>query len=158
MTRGLLVLCLVLLTKAARAQEVHYSPEERLDSIDAELISTAPQSGDFASYALTDGTVIDALIAAIIKASRSGSCSIRASATTSWPIGDLPDNVRLKRGGPLMHLKPQAVDGIILHTESENFSTSGENAQDNDLIVIRDAGPRRNSTLTLSGCETPRSR
>ena len=39
-----------------------------------------------------------------------------------------------------MHLKAYAVDGEVLRTGSANFSTSGENAQDNDLIVIRDAG------------------
>ena len=39
-----------------------------------------------------------------------------------------------------MHLKAFEIDGTLLRTDSANFSTSGENAQDNDLIVIRDAG------------------
>jgi phosphatidylserine/phosphatidylglycerophosphate/cardiolipin synthase-like enzyme len=38
-----------------------------------------------------------------------------------------------------MHLKAYALDGEVLRTGSANFSTSGENAQDNDLVVIRDA-------------------
>ena len=38
------------------------------------------------------------------------------------------------------NLKAYAIDGAVLRTGSANFSTSGENAQDNDLIVIRDAG------------------
>ena len=40
------------------AQDVHYSPEERLDVIDVALIATANHSIDFASYALTDPIVI----------------------------------------------------------------------------------------------------
>ena len=35
----------------AFAYEVHYSPEERLDAIDAALIGSAKRSIDFASYA-----------------------------------------------------------------------------------------------------------
>ena len=54
-------------------------------------------------------------------------------------LGDLSDTVRIKRGGPFMHLKAYEIDGAVLRTGSANFSTSGENAQDNDLIVIRDA-------------------
>ena len=53
-------------------------------------------------------------------------------------LGDLSDNVRIKRGGPFMHLKAYEIDGEVLRTGSANFSTSGENAQDNDLIVIRE--------------------
>ena len=37
-----------------------------------------------------------------------------------------------------MHLKAYAIDGQVLRTGSANFSTSGENAQDNDLFVVRD--------------------
>ena len=35
-------------------------------------------------------------------------------------------------------MKAYETDGTLLRTGSANFSTSGENAQDNDLIVIRD--------------------
>ncbi len=35
-------------------------------------------------------------------------------------------------------LKAYAIDGEVLTTGSANFSTSGENAQDNDLIVVRE--------------------
>ena len=55
-------------------------------------------------------------------------------------LGDLADTVRIKRGGPFMHLKSYEIDGATLRTGSANFSASGENAQDNDLIVIRDGG------------------
>jgi hypothetical protein len=44
----------------ALPREVHLSPEERLDAIDVQLIATAKQSIDFASYALTDSVVIEA--------------------------------------------------------------------------------------------------
>ena len=46
---------------------------------------------------------------------------------------DLSDNVRIKRGGPFMHLKAYSIDGDVLRSGSANFSTSGEIAQDNDL-------------------------
>jgi phosphatidylserine/phosphatidylglycerophosphate/cardiolipin synthase-like enzyme len=38
-----------------------------------------------------------------------------------------------------MHLKAYAIDGKTSRTGSANFSSSGVNAQDNDLVVIRDA-------------------
>lgn len=131
---------LVLFASFAVAQEVHYSPEERLDAIDAQLIATARSSIDLASYALTDPVVIDALNDAehrgvavrIVLDPRERHAFVK--------LGDLSDNVRIKRGGPYMHLKAYAIDGQALRTGSANFSTSGENAQDNDLIVIRDPG------------------
>ena len=126
--------------QVAFAQEVHFSPEERLDAIDATLIATAKESIDFASYSLTDAAVLDALNAAeqrgvvirIVLDPRERHDFVR--------LGDLADNVRIKRSGPLMHLKAYAIDGQLLRTGSANFSASGERQQDNDLIVIRDAG------------------
>jgi len=65
MRKGRLLGAVLLMTgcavTATLAQDVHYSPEERLDAIDAALIATAKRSIDFASYALTDPVVLDAL-------------------------------------------------------------------------------------------------
>jgi phosphatidylserine/phosphatidylglycerophosphate/cardiolipin synthase-like enzyme len=118
--------------------EIHYAPEERLDAIDAQLIATARSSIDLASYSLTDPIVINALD----DAERRG-VAVRIVLDPRErhdfvKLGDLSDNVRIKRGGPYMHLKAYAVDGQVLRTGSANFSTSGENAQDNDLLVLRD--------------------
>ncbi len=131
---------LFLVTHSALAQEVHFSPEERLDVIDAGLIATAKSSIDLASYALTDPIVIGALndadhrgvIVRIVLDPRERHDFVK--------LGDLSDNVRIKRGGPFMHLKAYAIDRERLRTGAANFSTSGENAQDNDLVVIRDGG------------------
>ena len=124
---------------AGLAQEVHYSPEESLDAIDARLIATSKESVDLASFSLTDAAVINALNAAarsgvvirIVLDPRERHDLVR--------LGDLSDNVRIKRGGPFMHLKAFEIDGALLRTGSANFSASGESAQDNDLVVIRDA-------------------
>jgi phosphatidylserine/phosphatidylglycerophosphate/cardiolipin synthase-like enzyme len=121
------------------AEEIHFSPEERLDAIDATIIEGAKLSIDFAAYSLNDGEVVDALNAAerrgvvvrIVLDPRERHDFVR--------LGDLSDSVRVKRGGPLMHLKAYAIDGEVLRTGSANFSASGERQQDNDLIVIRDA-------------------
>ncbi len=125
---------------AAAAQEVHFSPEEDLAQIDARLIATARTSIDFASYALTDRVIIRAL----------GDVDHRGVAIRIVldprerhdfvALGDLADNVRIKRGGPYMHLKAYSIDGQVLRTGAANFSTSGERQQDNDLVIIRDAG------------------
>ena len=45
---------LLLMTTSDLGQEIHYSPEERLDAIDAQLIATAKNSIDLASYAQTN--------------------------------------------------------------------------------------------------------
>jgi phosphatidylserine/phosphatidylglycerophosphate/cardiolipin synthase-like enzyme len=49
---------------AAFAQEVHFSPEENLETIDAALIDSAKRSIDLACYIITDKAIVDALAAA----------------------------------------------------------------------------------------------
>jgi len=124
----------------AFAQEVHFSPEERLDAIDAALITTAKVSIDFASYALTDPIVITALNVAERRGVAVWIVLDPRERQDFVKLGDLSDTVRIKRGGPFMHLKAYAIDGKVLRTGSANFSTSGEHEQDNDLIAVHDAG------------------
>ena len=52
------------------------------------------------------------------------------------PVGNLADTLRIKRGGPFMHLKTYEIDGAVLRTGSANFSSLSEKPQ--DLIVIRE--------------------
>jgi phosphatidylserine/phosphatidylglycerophosphate/cardiolipin synthase-like enzyme len=135
-----LLFAVALGAPGAIAQEVHFAPEERLDAIDAQLISGAKSSIDFASYSLMDSAVLGALNAA----SRRG-VAIRIvldprERQDFFGLGDLSDNVRIKRSGSLMHLKAYTIDGKVLRTGSANFSASGERQQDNDLVIIRNAG------------------
>ena len=125
---------------ATLAQELHYSPEELLDAIDAELIAGAKRSVDFASYVITNYAVLDALNAAERRGVVIRIVLDPGEHHDFTKLGDLAHHVRIKRSGPLMHLKAFSIDGEILRTGSANFSYSGERQQDNDLIVIRDAG------------------
>ena len=54
-------------------------------------------------------------------------------------LAELTENIRVKRPGPIMHLKAYSIDGAILRTGSANLSQSGLQLQDNDLIIDRDA-------------------
>jgi phosphatidylserine/phosphatidylglycerophosphate/cardiolipin synthase-like enzyme len=128
-----------MVARSAAGQEVHFSPEEKLDLIDVSLIAGAKSTIDLASYALTDRIVLNALL----EAERRG-VAIRIVLDPRErhdfvALEELSDNVRIKRSGPFMHLKAYVIDGEILRTGAANFSTSGEREQDNDLIVIRDA-------------------
>lgn len=134
----ILAAALLQWTPPAWAQEVHYSPEESLDVIDAGLIGQAKQSIDFASYALTDRLVLDPLNAAAQRGVHVRIVLDPRERHAFDRLEDLADNVRVKRSGPLMHLKAYAIDGTILRTGSANFSASGEIHQDNDLVVIHD--------------------
>jgi phosphatidylserine/phosphatidylglycerophosphate/cardiolipin synthase-like enzyme len=137
---GLIAVFGVLATPCPlHAHEIHFSPEERLDAIDADLIAGAKRSIDFASYALTDPVVIDALDAAQRRGVAVRIVLDPRERHDFAKLGALSDTVRIKRGGPYMHLKAYAIDGEVLRTGSANFSTSGENAQDNDLVVLRNA-------------------
>jgi len=135
--RSLLLAVALLAVTPALAQELHYSPEERLDQVDAGLIATAKTSLDMAAFALTDKVVINALDAA-----QQRGVVVRIALDPRehhdfLALGDLADTVRVKRSGPLMHLKAYEIDSAVLRTGSANFSVSGETAQDNDLVVIR---------------------
>src|SRR3954468_4747813 len=126
MSRFALALVGFLAAAPAFADEHHFSPEECLDAIDAHEIAAAKQSIDLASYALTDRLVIDALLRADARGVKVRIVLDPRVKHDFRAIVPLADNVRVKRGGPLMHLKAYAVDGLMLRSGSANFSPSGE--------------------------------
>jgi len=132
------LLTLLSLSPALTGVEVHYAPAERLDAIDAELIGEATSSIDLAAYVLTDWRVINAL-----KIAKERGVAIRIvvdgrERLDSDRLGPLLSDIRTRQNGPLMHLKAYSVDGTVLRTGSANFSYSGETAQNNELVIIRD--------------------
>jgi hypothetical protein len=79
------------LAPSAWAQEVHFSPEEPLDAIDDNLMGEAKYSIDFASYALTDARVLNALNAAaqrkaVLRLARSKSIVDLANTAGTNPV------------------------------------------------------------------------
>ena len=124
-------------TRSFLQSEIHYSPVEKLDRIDVELIDNAAVSIDMAAYVLTDHDVIVALNNA-----QARGVKVRVLLDPREPSAvELMDglDLRVKRPGALQHLKSYAIDGAVLRTGSANFSRSGLDSQDNDLVVMRDA-------------------
>ena len=131
----------------AGTTEIYYAPVSNLEKIDVDLIRSAKSVIDLAAYSLTDWRVIEALN----EAQRHG-VAIRIVLDPSQrhayeKFDGLVDIVRVKRPGPIMHLKAYAVDGTILRTGSANLSPSGLKQQDNDLVLIRD--PQAAATFEL---------
>ena len=130
---------------AAAESEIHYAPVENLEHIDIALIRSATKSVDMAMYTLTDWAIIAAL-----KDARARGISIRIALDPSVrqayeKLADMAD-VRVKKPGPLMHLKAYAIDGTLLRTGSANLSPSGLKQQDNDLIMRNSAAAAKLET------------
>jgi phosphatidylserine/phosphatidylglycerophosphate/cardiolipin synthase-like enzyme len=140
MIRRLIAAALTILsTVCARAAEVevHYARVENLERIDIELIRSASKSIDVAIYTLTDWAIIGAL-----EEARSRGVAVRIMLDPKVrqaydKLVGMAEGVRVKRPGPLMHLKAYVVDGTVLRTGSANLSPSGLKQQDNDLLILR---------------------
>jgi PLD-like domain len=122
----------------AAEPEIHYAPVENLEHIDLALIRSAKKSVDIAMYTLTDWEIIAAL-----KDARVRGVTIRIVLDPSVrqayaKLADMANVVRVKKPGPLMHLKAYMIDGVLLRTGSANLSPGGLKQQDNDLIILRD--------------------
>ena len=121
---------------AAEPIEIHHSPIENLERLDVALIDEAETSLDVAAYILTDRPVIDALILA-----KERGVTLRILLDPSQKsdfarLAPLEEEIRLKKKGPIMHLKAYVVDGERLRTGSANLTASGLKQQDNDRLVI----------------------
>jgi phosphatidylserine/phosphatidylglycerophosphate/cardiolipin synthase-like enzyme len=133
---------------AGAPAEIHYSPGEDLEKIDAALIREAAQQIDMAAYVLTDRAVIEALREASargvkVRIWRDASEAARLNEfDVEAQLGGRVQGLELRSsapGGELMHLKGYCVDHRLLRTGSANFSRSGETRQDNDLVALRGA-------------------
>jgi phosphatidylserine/phosphatidylglycerophosphate/cardiolipin synthase-like enzyme len=129
-----------------RAQ-IHYAPQENLETVDAREIGSAELSIDMAAYVLSDNQVITALTSAAernviirlyLDKSQFAQHGLREGAPIEALLAHPNVTTRIKGEGVLMHMKAYAVDGKRLRTGSGNFSRSGLAQQDNDLILISD--------------------
>jgi phosphatidylserine/phosphatidylglycerophosphate/cardiolipin synthase-like enzyme len=129
-------------TNASTRVEIHYAPTEDLETIDARVIDDAERSIDMAAYVLTDARVIEALRDAADRGVAIRLYLDKGQYTREGGIGELlafPNvSARVKGRGVLMHMKAYAIDGARLRTGSGNFSRSGLESQDNDLILVDD--------------------
>jgi phosphatidylserine/phosphatidylglycerophosphate/cardiolipin synthase-like enzyme len=131
---------------------LQYVNPSDLGPVDVATIGAAKKSIDFAAYALDDPRIVSALVARAnagvtirvyldrneLLASVSKTSSL--SATPIGPLLRLANvTVMVKESTVLMHLKSYVVDGITLRDGSANFSTGGEELQDNSLILTDDA-------------------
>jgi phosphatidylserine/phosphatidylglycerophosphate/cardiolipin synthase-like enzyme len=111
-------------------------PGGALDRIDAELIDNSETSIDMAAYVLSDWEVIEALDNAAARGVRVRVILDPREHSAVDRMAGL--HVRMKAPGPLQHLKAFVIDGATLPAASANFFRSGEQEQDNDLILVRD--------------------
>lgn len=132
---------------SALRAEIHYSPSENLESIDAREIDGAQSTIDMAAYVLSDARIIEALTNAAernvivrlyLDKSQFSEHGLRFGAPIEALLAHPNVSARVKGEGVLMHLKAYAVDRKILRTGSGNFSHPGLAQQDNDVILISD--------------------
>lgn len=141
-------------TAQTPSASIYYSPATNLETIDIALIGQARTSIDLSAFVLSDYPVLKALVDA---ADRGVAVRLYLDATQldqlrhthqGRALGLLAAlsrhaNVLMRQSAPgaeWMHLKGYLIDGTTLRTGSANLSASGERYQDNDLVVLNDAG------------------
>jgi phosphatidylserine/phosphatidylglycerophosphate/cardiolipin synthase-like enzyme len=148
--------------------EIHYSPAENLEALDAAMFRNSRSSIDMCAYSLTDHALVQALRSAAQRGVRiriyldqiqtrgelgherrrvsdvdGGSYEGEASTLTNMEalrtLANTPNvTVKVKHSTTLMHLKSYLVDSTVLRSGSANYSPTGEKRQDNDLSFTRD--------------------
>ncbi|MGA8173055.1 MAG: phospholipase D-like domain-containing protein [Methylocystis sp.] len=130
----------------------YYAPDAGIESVDARLIANAKNSIDMAAYVLTDRTLISELgraamrgvhVRVYLDGEQMGRSEGAVAQIAATPNVELREK---RRSRDPMHLKSFVVDHRVLRSGSANFSVSGEEYQDNDLIVIESAPLARSFT------------
>jgi phosphatidylserine/phosphatidylglycerophosphate/cardiolipin synthase-like enzyme len=129
--------------------EIHYAPDEDLESIDVALVGEAVRQIDVAAYVLTDRAVIEALRQAAargvkVRIWRDPGMALRVGeADVQEQLTGRLQGIEIRPNPPgddeLTFLKGYCVDHRLLRTGSANLSQSGEKREDSDLVTLRGA-------------------
>jgi len=133
---------------AAGTERIFYGPANDLEEVDGRLLRSAASTLDIAMYSFTDMNLCRIVAAASLKGAkvrvyRDGAEYAKERGRQAGGPGCMATllaggvSVRVKPEGELMHLKSYAIDGVRLRSGSANLSRSGEQRQDNDLILIQ---------------------
>ena len=109
------------------------------------LLANAQSSIDLAMYAFTDVVLCQTIVAAVMR-------GVKVRLTLDWSqfssdkeivklhnlltAAGVDVTIGTSERGQIMHLKSGVIDGTIVFTGSTNWSTSGEELQDNSLTVF----------------------
>lgn len=118
--------------------QILYAPLANLEVADEKLIGSARSTLNIAAYSLTDGAIIETLIATKHRGVVVPIVLDRSQLHANARFSGLFDDIRVKRAGPIMHLKSYSVDGGALRTGSANLSHGGLLLQDNDFVASHD--------------------
>lgn len=123
---------------------VYYSPESNLEVIDGRVLNSAKQRIDVAASSLTDKALC-ALLAAkaeqkvVVRIYRESSEMSEANDCTTQLLAATAE-IRVKAPGEKMRMEAYLVDGRYLRSGSASLSLSGEQREDNDVVLTSD-GP-----------------
>lgn len=124
-----------------------YAPVDDVHGALVALIGSAQRSLAVAMYGFDDQELADTIRAKLqdpavsvqltLDSSQAGGVHERELlAAESYPASSVA--IGRSERDAIMHLKEAVIDGEVLVTGSTNFSSSGEDRQDNDLVVIWD--------------------
>ena len=124
--------------------ETYFAPEDGVQSRLVELVNNAKESIYFLTYSFTSDELAEAVLAAKQRGIEiHGEMDKAQAANAGGEFDRFVENgidVRLDGEGGSMHNKVLIIDGKIVVTGSYNFSANAEKRNDENLLVIHDAG------------------